>query len=250
MSAHGLGWRVLGGGTNVLAGDRGIDDAVINLTRLTEGTRFDGHLATFPSGMPTAQALGVTLRDGLDGLVWATGLPGTLGGAVAGNAGCWGGDMATTVDALKVVTSTGSWMEIAAEDLGWSYRQLDLTEAAGAGAVIVAARMALAPADPASLKARSEELQARKRLSQPVGARNSGCVFRNPDAENSAGRLIDLAGCKGRRVGAAEISTVHANFIVNRGGASSADIEGLIELVKREVSSRFGIHLQEEIRRW
>jgi UDP-N-acetylmuramate dehydrogenase len=250
ISTHGLSWRVLGGGTNVLVGDRGVDDAVINLTRLTEGAHVEDHLATFPAGVPTAQAMSATLRDGLDGLVWATGLPGTLGGAVAGNAGCWGGEMATTVDGLKVVTSAGRWLEIAADELSWSYRRLDLTEAAGTGAVIVAATMALAPADPAALAARSEELQARKRLSQPVGARNSGCVFRNPDADTSAGWLIDQAGCKGERVGAAEISTVHANFLINRGGATSADIEELIEHVKEEVRSRFGILLEEEIRRW
>jgi UDP-N-acetylmuramate dehydrogenase len=241
---------VLGGGTNVLAGDRGVDDVVVNLTRLTQGARIEAHGATFPAGITTAQVLSRTLREGLDGLVWATGLPGTLGGAVAGNAGCWGGEMATTIDVLKVASSSGDWLEIAARDLDWGYRRLDLAERAGTGAVIVAVTMALEPADPAALRARSDELHTRKRSRQPVGARNSGCVFRNPDSDTSAGRLIDEAGCKGARVGGAEISSVHANFIVNRGGARSADVEELIDFIKTEVGAKFGIQLREEIRRW
>jgi UDP-N-acetylmuramate dehydrogenase len=241
---------VLGGGTNVLAGDRGVDDVVVNLTRLTQGARIEAPGATFPAGMTTAQALGQTVGEGLDGLVWATGLPGTVGGAVAGNAGCWGGAMATTLDALKVVGSSGDWLEIAAGDLVWGYRRLDLAERAGAGAVIVAATLALHPANPAELKARSDELQALKRSRQPVGARNSGCVFRNPDEDTSAGRLIEEAGCKGARVGGAEISAVHANFIINRGNARSTDIEELIQRIKTEVRAKFGIQLREELQRW
>ncbi len=250
MSGRGLCWRVLGGGTNVMAGDRGVEEGVINLTRLTEGTGISENLATFPAGLTTAQALNMTVREGLDGLVWATGLPGTVGGAVAGNAGCWDGEMATTVDTLEVVTAQGSWLRIAVADLDWSYRRLDLARKSGAGSIVVSATMALEPGDPRALADRSEELQARKRSGQPVGARNAGCVFRNPQGDRSAGLLIDEAGCKGMRVGNAEISSVHANFIINRGGASGAEIEELIERVKGEVEARFGVLLEEEIRRW
>lgn len=247
---RGLHWRVLGGGTNVLVSDRGVEDAVINLSRLTEGTLIEDDLATFPAGLPTAQALNRTVREGLKGLVWATGLPGTVGGAVAGNAGCWGGEMATTVDTVEVVTAQGMWLKIAAADLNWSYRRLDLERKAGAGSIVVSTTMALEPDDPEALVARCEELHARKRLGQPVGVRNAGCVFRNPQGIRSAGQLIDEAGCKGMRVGNAEISSVHANFIVNRGGASGAQIEELIGLVREEVEARFGVLLEEEIRRW
>ena len=250
FSGRALGWRVLGGGTNILASDRGVDEVVINLSRLTEGTGISGNLATFPAGLPTAQALNRTVREGLDGLVWATGLPGTLGGAVAGNAGCWGGEMSTTVDTLEVVTAQGVWLTIPAADLCWSYRQLDLARQAGAGSIVVSTTMRLEPADPEALAARSEELQALKRLAQPVGARNAGCVFRNPEGDRSAGLLIDEAGCKGMRVGDAEVSSVHANFIINRGGASGNQIRKLIERVKEEVRTRFGVRLEEEIRRW
>lgn len=250
ISDRGLDWRVLGGGTNVMAGDQGVENAVINLTRLIEGTHISETLASFPAGLPTAQALNMTVRDGLDGLVWATGLPGTVGGAVAGNAGCWGGEMATTVETLDVVTAQGRCLRLAAADLDWSYRRLDLEQKAGAGSIVVSANMTLEPADPKALAKRSEELQARKRSSQPVGARNAGCVFRNPEGDKSAGLLIDQAGCKGMRVGNAEISSVHANFIINRGNASGADIEDLIERVKGEVEARFGVLLEEEIRRW
>jgi UDP-N-acetylmuramate dehydrogenase len=247
---RGLCWRVLGGGTNVMAGDRGVKEAVICLTSLIEGTGMAENLATFPAGLPTTQALNMTVREGWDGLVWATGLPGTIGGAVAGNAGCWGGEMGATVSSLEVVTAQGSWLNFAAADLSWSYRRLDLAEKAGAGSIIVSATMALEPGDPKALAELSAELQARKRSAQPVGARNAGCVFRNPEGDRSAGLLIDTAGCKGMRVGNAEVSNVHANFIINHGGASGSEIAELIERVKGEVEARFGVLLEEEIRRW
>ncbi len=250
VSGRGLRWRVLGGGTNVMAPDRGVEEAVINLTRLIEGTRIEDGLGTFPAGLPTAQALNRTVREGLDGLVWATGLPGTIGGAVAGNAGCWGGEMATTVDTLEVVTAQGGWLRIAAADLSWSYRRLDLVEKAGIGSIVVSTTLALEPDDPEALAARHDELHARKRLDQPVGARNAGCVFRNPAGDRSAGLLIDEAGCKGMRVGDAEISSVHANFIINRGGASGAQMDELIECVRQRVEARSGVLLEEEIHRW
>ena len=158
--------------------------------------------------------------------------------------------MATTVDTLEVVTAQGVWLRLAAADLQWSYRRLGLAQKAGTGSIVVSTTMSLEPADPKVLAARCEDLQGRKRSSQPVGARNAGCVFRNPGSDRSAGLLIDQAGCKGMRVGDAEISDVHGNFIINRGRASSAQVEELIERVKQEVKSQVGILLEEEIRRW
>ena len=249
-AARDLGWRVLGGGTNVLVGDVGVPEPVINLTRMTEGARIDPPGAVLPAGLPTAQALRIAIREGLAGLVWSTGLPGTVGGAVAGNAGCWGGEMANVVARLDVVDAEGEWRSIDATELSWAYRSVDLERATGEGAIIVAVAMALGEDDPASLQERSDELQQIKRERQPVGARNAGCIFKNPAPDITAGQLIDEAGCKGMRVGNAEISPLHGNFLINRGSATAADIDSLIEEVKAAVRERRGTSLVEEIRRW
>lgn len=250
MARRGLRWRILGGGTNVLAGDDGVVDAVVNLTRLVEGARFGPDRVRLPAGMPTAQALRATCQRGLAGLEWAAGLPGTIGGAAAGNAGCWGGEMAGVVASLDVLTPTGERRTIAGDQLGWRYRGVDLQDRVGAGGAIVGVSLSVTEGDPGELEARYRELQRTKRKRQPMGAANSGCIFRNPDRERSAGRLIDAAGCKGMRVGDAEISEVHGNFLINRGDATADEVEELVAAVRRRVHRRFGVTLEEEIRRW
>jgi UDP-N-acetylmuramate dehydrogenase len=249
-AARGLRWRVLGGGTNVLVSDAGVAEPVFNLTALTDGARITEPAAQFAAGTPTAQALRATLRLGLDGLVWAAGLPGTIGGAAAGNAGCWGGQMADVVTCLEVVDAGGEWHTVRAEQLNWRYRGAPLPPELGAGAVIVAVAVAVAAAVPAALQRRFEELHAAKRQSQPIGARNAGCIFKNPDADHPAGRLIDAAGCKGLRVGGAAISLLHGNFLINHGGATAADVEQLVRRVRQAVREHSGMVLEEEIHRW
>lgn len=249
-AARSLRWRVLGGGTNVLVNDTGVDEPVFNLTALTDGARIAAPEALFPAGTPTAQALRATLRRGLDGLVWAAGLPGTIGGAAAGNAGCWGGQIADVVTRLDVIDGAGTWQAVAAGELDWRYRGAPLPPSLGSGAVIVAVAVALADADAAGLQRRFEQLHAAKRQSQPIGARNAGCIFKNPDADHPAGRLIEEAGCKGLRVGGAEISLLHGNFLINHGGARAADVEQLVRQVKKAVREQSGRALEEEIHRW
>lgn len=250
MGGRGLHWRVLGGGTNLLVSDRGVDDVVLAMGQLDTGDTYDADGARFPAGMSTARALHRTVRRGLDGLVWAAGLPGSIGGATAGNAGCWGGEAAHVVSALEVVDGRGESHELAAGQLDWEYRSLRLPAGVIEPATIVGVRVRLHEGEAAALERRYLELQDRKRTSQPVGARNSGCIFRNPDGERTAGQLIDEAGCKGLAVGGASISTVHANFVINRGDASAADVELLVAQVRRRVQERFDVDLGTEIRRW
>ena len=249
-ACRGLAWRILGGGTNILVSDAGVAQPVVNLTRLSDGVQLEATRLTCPAGVPTAQALRMATRKGLGGLVWSTGLPGTIGGAAVGNAGCWGGAMADVVGRLDVVGTDGVYQSMQADALDWSYRRSGLEDRAGAGAVIVSVVLDLHPADREELEKQSEQLQQRKRERQPVGARNAGCVFKNPDAENPAGKLIDDAGCKGMRVGDAQISEMHGNFLVNRGRATTADVDELIESVKHAVAEQLGVALEEEIRRW
>jgi len=249
-AARGLAWRVLGGGTNVLVSDAGVDEPVISLTALTAGTEVRAPEAVFPAGVPTAGALKATIRAGLGGLVWATGLPGTIGGAAAGNAGCWGGEMAHVVTRLDVVDGHGAWHALKGTSLDWHYRSNPLPATLGNAPVIVTVSVAVHDADAEALRSRSEDLHAEKRRNQPIGARNAGCIFKNPDTDHPAGRLIDEAGCKGLRIGDAQISALHGNFLINHGAATAADVEELIATVKREVAAQSGEKLEEEIHRW
>lgn len=250
MSERALPWRTLGGGTNLLAPSKGVGAAILNLTEMTGPGAWSHDHARLPAGMTTGAAVRQSIDRGLAGLVWATGLPGTVGGAAAGNAGCWGNDMGSTVEALELARPDGEREWVQANRLAWGYRSLDIDAAGGTGAVIVAVRARLQAADAGELRSQHEELHEIKRERQPVGARNAGCIFRNPAGERSAGELIDLAGCKGLRVGDAEVSTMHANFILNRGGATAEHVDELIDLVDRRVADRFGFRLQPEIRRW
>ena len=247
---RGLAWRILGGGTNVLVPDAGVVEPVINLTGLIDGVDVDAPTALFPAGMPTAQALRASARAGLAGLVWSTGLPGTIGGAAAGNAGCWGGQMADVVTRMEVIDGAGAWHTLGPGELAWSYRRLQLPAALGTAAVIVAVAVNLRPENPSKLADRTSELQRLKRESQPVGARNAGCIFKNHDPQHAAGQLIDQAGCKGVSIGGAEISELHGNFLINRGSATCADVEALIARVKTAVREHSGVALEEEIHRW
>jgi UDP-N-acetylmuramate dehydrogenase len=249
MGGRGLGWRHLGGGTNLLVSDEGVPQPVWNFTGLNGAADIGEEAAHLPAGTVTAQALRRTAEAGRDGLVWAAGLPGTIGGAAAGNAGCWGGEMADVVDYLDVVDGRGEAMRIPADELTWAYRSLTLPVPPDSGAAIVAVGLRLSPADPGALRRRYEELQRFKRERQPVGARNSGCIFRNPEG-SSAGLLLDRAGCKGMRIGDAEISGVHANFIVNHGAATCAEVLRLVEQVRARVRERFDVDLMPEICRW
>lgn len=250
MGRRGLAWRVIGGGSNLLVPDDGVDEPVLNLTALVEGERWGKDSIRFPAGLPTNRALRRSVARGFDGLVWASGLPGTLGGAAAGNAGCWGSDMAATVIGLEVVDARGVARELGPGQLLWAYRDLAIGPDVEGPVTIVGVEVRVRPGDPAALEQRYLDLQRRKREQQPVGARNSGCVFRNPDGDRSAGRLIDEARCKGMAVGAVEVSRVHANFLVNRGGATAADVLRLVEDVRSRVHETFGIDLVPEIRRW
>lgn len=250
MGGRGLAWRVLGGGTNVLVADRGVDDVVLATGDLDAGDAYTVDGARLPAGMPTARALRRTARHGLDGLVWAAGLPGSVGGAAAGNSGCWGGEMADVVTRLEIVDARGRAHDIDSTSLGWEYRRLQLPADLPEPLAIVGVHVRLHQGDAAALEERYLALQERKRETQPVGARNSGCVFRNPDAEHAAGRLIEGAGCKGLRVGGASVSEVHANFVINHGDATAADVEHLVRDVRRRVDERFGVRLRVEIRRW
>ena len=198
--------------------------------------------------------MGVAQRQGLAGVEGLIGIPGTLGGAVAGNAGGRHGCIADVITAVTVVDADGRAreLELSADDFGYRcspFKAGPGRTAAWQGAAILDAVLQLRPDTPEAIHARMAGVLKDKRASQPLAARSAGCMFRN-DAEAPAARLIDEAGCKGLAVGEAEVSTLHANFILNRGGATARDVTALIERVRARVHERTGARLQLEVECW
>jgi UDP-N-acetylmuramate dehydrogenase len=181
---------------------------------------------------------------GLTGLEFLSGIPGSIGGAVAMNAGAYGGEMAGVLDWAEIVTRTGEQRRLTAQQLAFAYRHVALP----AGAIVIRVRLRAMRGAPGLIAARMAEIKATREASQPVRARTGGSTFRNPDGMK-AWELIDAAGCRGLTRGGAMVSEKHCNFLINTGGATAADIEGLGEEVRRRVMAATGVTLEWEIRR-
>ncbi len=238
---------ILGSGTNVLVSDKGIRGLVIFTRKLTSCS-IRGELMCVRSGMPLDRAINIAIENGLTGMEELGGIPGTVGGAVAGNAGVLGcsiGDMVEYVDCLK---PDGTSVRIQCHPDLFSYRNCSFLHAGGIFLLEVALR--LAPTHQSS-EARQRKEQA-KRLRRAAGQYESpsaGCIFKNPNATISAGQLIDQCGCKGMSVGGAVVSNAHANFIINPTmTATSSDIYLLSEQVRLRVLEVTGVDLQREVR--
>jgi UDP-N-acetylmuramate dehydrogenase len=234
----------IGAASNLIVRDGGVHGVVIRLARgfNTITTEADGVIAG-------AAALDVTVAEhaaaaGLAGLEFLSGVPGTIGGAVAMNAGAYGGEVADRLDWAELVTRSGELLRLAAPQLDFDYRHAALPP----GAIVVRVRFRADRGDPATIAARMAEIRAAREASQPVRARTGGSTFENPP-HMKAWELIDAAGCRGLMRGAAQVSEKHCNFLINTGGATAADIEGLGEEVRRRVHAMSGISLDWEIRR-
>lgn len=239
-------FRVLGGGSNVLISDRGVRGVVV----LNRAQRMTVHLEEDPptiwaeSGASLNSIVQRAARAGLSGLEWAAGIPGTLGGAIYGNAGAFGGEMAHslhTVDVLHRQQGQQCWE---AAQLAFAYRT-SLLKRGEAEAIILAATLRFTRAEVPAIQAHLERLHRRRKQTQPPGA-SMGSMFKNPPGDY-AGRLIEAAGLKGTRIGDVEVSPIHANFFINHGQATASDIKTLVELVQRTVAEKSGVHLEPEI---
>jgi D-alanine-D-alanine ligase len=243
---HAVPCRVLGGGSNVLVGDLGVRGlVVINRARSIE---FGESLVLSESGAILSVLARQSVARGMAGLEWAIGIPGTVGGAVVGNAGAWGGNIASVLEKVSILEPTGDVVTWPAERLEYGYRKSVLKRGAAPGQrspIVLDAQFVVEAGEPEELKARMLEITTRRKASQPTGA-TCGSVFKNPEGDY-AGRLIDAAGLKGYRHGGAHISTQHANFIINDSDAAAADVRALIDTVMREVDAKFGIRLELEI---
>lgn len=243
---------MLGGGANTLVADEGVAGVVVRLPPWEGEQELDDEGGSFVlgAGSPIAKVPQLMRRHGLGGGEFLAGIPGTLGGATAMNAGTRNGETVQVVEALQLVDAEGvRW--IPASDLRWRYRACELPE----GSVVASVRVRLRRLDDEGLAASRALMQedlAYRKGSQPLHLPNSGSVFTNPPGDH-AGRLIEAAGLKGLREGGAQISEKHANFIVNLGGARSAEVRSLIERARSEVLSRSNVHLSPEVKfagRW
>jgi UDP-N-acetylmuramate dehydrogenase len=242
----GTPWQVMGGGSNLLVEDGPLPFAVIRIHAPGFGSLEPASPTSVRAGagVPVARLLRTCSRRGLAGLEFLAGLPGTVGGAVAGNAGAWGQSITERVSAVSLLDPDGSVRSATAADLGAGYRHADL-----GGGVITSVWFALEPSDPKAIRLRMQQHMEQRLGRHPLREFSAGCIFRNPPGL-SAGLLIDQCGLKGYRIGGAQVSDLHANFILNRGGAAAADVLALIQQVREAVRREHGVELELEVRHW
>lgn len=250
---------ILGGGSNVLVSDAGLRG--VALINRAKKVTFDETAAPptvwAESGANFGSLARLAAARGLSGLEWAAGIPGTVGGAVVGNAGAHGGDMASNLLVAEILHQVRGKEQWSVENLGYQYRSSVLKTSNLSGpklgslqvrspeTVVLAALLKLQTGDPASVQAKIEEYVTQRRLTQPPGA-SMGSMFKNPPGDY-AGRLIEAAGLKGAQVGDAQISTLHANFFINLGQASAMDVFNLIQLARQKVAEKFEVELDLEV---
>ncbi len=239
-----LPWFVLGRGTNLLISDSGYHGMVIHLGKAWAWLRISGHTVAVGAAYPLPALARKAADAGLAGLEFAAGIPGSVGGAVAMNAGAFGGNMAGVVREVECILPSGETRALAGADMEFAYRH---SRALAQSIIVIAAHLTLTPDNPADIRRRMDAYHAQRKARQPLSAWSAGSVFRNPPGD-AAGRLIEAAGCKGMRRGGALVSPKHANFIVNTGGATAADVLALMREVQRRVWETFGVRLEPEIR--
>ena len=242
---EGLQVRLLGGGSNVLVRDEGVSGMVIHLTGPAFSTvTIQGNQVSVGGGAQLANVITAVVGTGLAGLEPLVGIPGTIGGALHGNAGTQAGDIGQWTSGATVMTRAGELVTRERSDLVFAYRQSSLDEL-----VIVDAQFELEDENPDEITKRMQKQWIFKKANLPMAHENTGCIFRNPRGM-SAGMLIDQAGLKGETVGGAEVSQRHANFIIAHPKATVRDVLKLIDVVRSQVAERMGVELETEIEIW
>jgi UDP-N-acetylmuramate dehydrogenase len=241
-AARDLTVATIGLGSNLLAADDGVEALVLRLVDELAGVTSDGELVRAGGGAANAVVLHHARNAGLGGFEFACAIPGTIGGGVWMNGGAYGADFASVLERALVASADGSgWLTPA--ELGLSYRHSDLRH----GQVVLAVELRLRPRDSAEIKAEVRELNARRKAAQPTNRRTFGSVFKNPEHELTAGRMLEACGLKGHRSGGAQISPKHANFIENAGDARTADALALMTEARRRAYEQYGVELRHEV---
>jgi UDP-N-acetylmuramate dehydrogenase len=242
---------VLGGGSNVLIADAGVSGVVLRL-HLNAIAKPAPDVVRAESGVTINGLVRWTIGRGLAGLEAWAGTPGTVGGAIYGNAHWGGRNIGDLVSRVRLIARDGRSSTVAASEMAFAY---DTSRLKQTGEIVVWADLRVSEGDPASLRERARASLHYRKTTQPLALASAGCIFQNPDANDpvpadiprSAGALVDRAGLKGRCLGGARISDRHANFIVNEGQATAREIRDLIEIARTEVRDRFGVELRDEI---
>ncbi|RCX22829.1 UDP-N-acetylmuramate dehydrogenase [Fontibacillus phaseoli] len=236
-------WMMIGKGSNMLVSDKGIRGAVIKLGHELEKIEFNGAEIEAGGGASFVRLSIMAGKQGLTGLEFAGGIPGTVGGAVYMNAGAHGSDVSRIFKSAEIVLETGELVTCSAEDMEFAYRHSMLHERRG---IVALAHFSLEAGDRLEIAAAMAAYKDRRRKTQPLQQPCAGSVFRNPSGDHAA-RLIEAAGLKGLSVGGAEVSTLHANFIVNTGQATAEDVLRLMEQVKTTIASKYEVALVPEV---
>jgi UDP-N-acetylmuramate dehydrogenase len=232
----------IGLGSNLLVADDGVDALVLKLAGGLAAVEVAGDLLRAGGGAANAVCLHRARAAGLGGFEFACAIPGTIGGGIWMNGGAYGGEFSQVLVRALVATADGTgWLT--PEELGLSYRHSNLRH----GQVVLQAELRLRPRPPEEIKAAVRELNARRKEAQPTNRRTFGSVFKNPEHELSAGRMLEACGLKGHRIGGAQISPKHANFIENAGGARTEDALALIAEARRRAREQYGVELLHEV---
>jgi UDP-N-acetylmuramate dehydrogenase len=239
---EGLSVAVVGLGSNLLVADEGVDALVLRLTGELASVATSDTVLRAGGGATNAVALHRARAAGLGGFEFACAIPGTIGGGVWMNAGAYGSDFASVLQRVLVATADGTG-RLTPEELGLSYRHSDLRH----GQVVVEAELLLRPRPSDEIKTEVRELNAKRKAAQPTNRRTFGSVFKNPDHELTAGRMLEACGLKGHRIGGAQISPKHANFIENAGDARTEDALALMREAMRRAKEQFGVELRHEV---
>jgi UDP-N-acetylmuramate dehydrogenase len=250
-AAAGVPWFALGLGSNLLLPDEGLDALVIRIGKHLDGVEQDGDRWTLGAGLPAPRAARVTATAGFAGLHIFVGVPGTVGGGVYMNAGCHGGEWGDVVERVTIVDGGGRDRVLARDEIPFAYRRSGLPEG-----VVVSATVRLEPVERGWLDDRMAAMYRWRHEGTPFNQPCCGSVFRNPGGPGrergagppTAGQLIEGAGLKGARLGGAQVSPVHANYIVNAGAATAADVRALMERARDAVLGRFGVDLVPEVK--
>jgi len=236
---------VIGLGSNLIVRDGGVAGLVVRLGGRAFGAiEASGSRVTVGAAAPDARVAAAAADAGVDGLAFLRGVPGAIGGALRMNAGAHGGQMRDVLETAFGIDRTGARREFSLEAMGLTYRHSDAPD----DIIFTGARLRGRPGDPEAIRAEMARITAAREASQPIREKTGGSTFKNPP-DASAWRLIDAAGCRGLAVGDAQVSTLHCNFLINRGAATAGDIEALGEEVRRRVFDISGVMLEWEIRR-
>ncbi|RKU26158.1 hypothetical protein C6495_17705 [Candidatus Poribacteria bacterium] len=235
---------IIGRGSNLLVSDAGFSGIAIRLIGELAQLTVDGNTVTVGAGVSLPRLSKAMSRRGLSGVEFALGIPGSVGGALMMNAGAWGSSFGDVVTNVTVMHDTGELSQRSHAEARFEYRHSGL----GDYFCVTGATLSLEPGDAATITKQMQAFYKQKVATQPFAEENAGCMFKNPPGD-SAGRLIDVCGLKGHRIGGAEVSSVHGNFILNLDNATAADVLNLVAHIQQQVKAKTGVSLQTEVKR-